>query len=254
MNNLKKYLCLGVIIGASLNSISNVQANTNANLALIGENEAKVNTTFNLDIAVQNNNNSIITIGGMLEVSDPSCLTLVKQTPVINGVTTNNSKYALISIDGLTNDFSLVTATFKTNQKACTANIKIKEGTIYFINDEYLSDLTTTKTINVTEEEVIREQKVIETNKEETEKPENIVSITPNIPQNVSKQVPVVQKQSVEQPKKIELFVKKDTQEEPKTVIQEEVTNQTETKKETILTKINNIFKKISTFFTNLLK
>lgn len=161
MKRLAEILCIGVV---GLTTITSVKAQTIADLKWIGEEQQYINDTFNLTIALNNNNGSIVTIGGNVKVEDTNCIKLDSIKPLISGTDYENDKFIYMNMHGLENDNSLFNVTFKTGNNACQTNIKLENATLYFTDDTAIRNIIDTKQITVLEESItnIEEEKEIE--------------------------------------------------------------------------------------------
>ena len=147
MKRIKRVAFLGLL---AVLLIPEVSAKSYADYELNGVDTVTVNQTIDVTLAIKNNNSSIITMGGDLTSSDSSCLKLIKVTPLVEQVDTNEKgRFAFLSLNGQEQDFSLLTATFEASSSTCEANISLENGTMYFIDDESYKNQSVSKTVTV---------------------------------------------------------------------------------------------------------
>lgn len=126
-----------------------VNAKTNADLSLIGNEQVNANSTFTLEIKASNiKGSNLMTAGGKIISSNQDCITLTKLERVATG-TANENIFAYSDIDGTQNDFVIAKATFKTSNKSCQANINIEDAKIAFTDSTKIALNDITKQIRV---------------------------------------------------------------------------------------------------------
>jgi len=126
-----------------------VNAQTTADLNLVGPDMVNANTTFTLDIKATNiKEGYLMTAGGHILSSNQDCISLTKLESVAPGLSNNNTfAYSLGS--GMNTDFVIAKATFEVHNNSCSSMISIDKPKLAFTNNTRLSLENITKNIQV---------------------------------------------------------------------------------------------------------
>lgn len=146
MKNLKKVFLIPFFLLCLFIGIKNTMA-ASANISLNGNGTVENNKTFTLDIYANNINGSLMSAGGVITSSNPSCVSLVS-LEALPGVT-NGSKFAYSNAAGVTGSSKIGTATFKAAGEPCQSTITFGDLKVAFTDGTNLNLGAVSKSINV---------------------------------------------------------------------------------------------------------